>query len=56
MKIFLYVILVAFNKLQHVYQVAVGRVIFKAWHTQALDAKLTREYFEVCITLQYNPT
>jgi F-box/leucine-rich repeat protein 13 len=38
---------VAFNKIQHVYHVAVGRVIFKAWHSVTLDAKRTREYFEV---------
>ncbi|ELT90873.1 hypothetical protein CAPTEDRAFT_165456 [Capitella teleta] len=37
---------IAFNKIQHVYHVAVGRVIFKAWHNVTLDAKRTREYFE----------
>ena len=38
---------VAFNKIEHVYHVAVGRVIFEAWHNVTLDAKKTREYFEV---------
>ena len=38
---------VAFNKLQHVFNVATGRVIFEAWHNVTLDSKKTREYFEV---------
>ena len=38
---------VAFNKIQHVYSVAIGRVIFDAWYNVTLDAKRTREYFEV---------
>lgn len=38
---------VAFNKIEHVYHVAVSRVIFGAWHNVTLDAKKTREYFEV---------
>ncbi|XP_064633493.1 F-box and leucine-rich repeat protein 13-like isoform X2 [Lineus longissimus] len=37
----------AFNKIQHVFHVSVGRVIFEAWHNVTLDAKKTREYFEV---------
>ncbi|CAH1783301.1 unnamed protein product [Owenia fusiformis] len=36
----------AFNKIQHVYHVSIGRVIFVAWHNTTLDAKKTREYFE----------
>ncbi|KAK2141506.1 hypothetical protein LSH36_1090g00105 [Paralvinella palmiformis] len=36
----------AFNKIQHVYSVAIGRVIFDAWYNVTLDAKRTREYFE----------
>ena len=41
--------LVAFNKIQHVYHVAIGRVIFRAWYAVMKDAKETREYFEVMI-------
>ena len=40
---------VAFNKIQHVYHVAIGRVIFRAWYAVMKDAKETREYFEVMI-------
>ena len=46
-------ITVAFNKIQHVYHVAVGRVIFEAWHNVTLDAKRTREYFEVITNISF---
>ncbi|XP_048257618.1 dynein regulatory complex subunit 6-like isoform X5 [Haliotis rufescens] len=36
----------SYQKLQHVSHVAVGRVIFQAWHHHTLDAKKQREYFE----------
>ncbi|XP_074644631.1 F-box and leucine-rich repeat protein 13-like isoform X2 [Tubulanus polymorphus] len=40
----------AFNKIQHVFNVAVSRVIFQAWRNVTLDAKRTREYFEINLT------
>ncbi|XP_060578635.1 F-box and leucine-rich repeat protein 13-like isoform X2 [Ruditapes philippinarum] len=36
----------AFQKIQHVLNVSIGRVIFEAWHTHTLDARRQREYFE----------
>ncbi|XP_053377632.1 dynein regulatory complex subunit 6-like isoform X5 [Mercenaria mercenaria] len=37
----------AFQKIQHVLNVSIGRVIFEAWHTHTLDARRQREYFEI---------
>ncbi len=36
----------AYNKIQHVYHVAIGHVIFALWHNETIAAKRTREYFE----------
>ncbi|KAL5014145.1 hypothetical protein ScPMuIL_008415, partial [Solemya velum] len=36
----------AFQMIQHIYHVAMGRIIFEAWHNHTLDAKRQREYFE----------
>ncbi|XP_050412952.2 dynein regulatory complex subunit 6-like isoform X2 [Patella vulgata] len=36
----------AFQKIQRVFHIAVGRVIFDAWYNHTLDAKRQREYFE----------
>ena len=45
----------AFNKIQHIYYVAIGRVIFEAWNNTTLETKHTREYFEVStIIYHYN--
>ena len=45
----LFSIPVAYNKIQHVSHVSVCRVIFQAWHNQTVDARRTREYFEVAM-------
>lgn len=37
----------AFQKIQHVLNVSIGRVIFEAWHSHTLDARRQREYFEI---------
>ncbi|KAK2190189.1 hypothetical protein NP493_87g05013 [Ridgeia piscesae] len=37
---------VAFNKLHHISNTLMGRVIFRAWHGVTQEAKRTREYFE----------
>ncbi|XP_012940737.1 dynein regulatory complex subunit 6 isoform X2 [Aplysia californica] len=36
----------SFQKIQHVYHVSVGRVIFEAWYKHTLEARKQREYFE----------
>ncbi|XP_059176773.1 F-box and leucine-rich repeat protein 13-like [Physella acuta] len=36
----------SFQKLQHVFNVSMGRVIFQAWHKHTLEARKQREYFE----------
>ena len=38
---------VSFDKLHHISNTLMGRVIFKAWHGVTQEAKRTREYFEV---------
>ncbi|ESO91191.1 hypothetical protein LOTGIDRAFT_228723 [Lottia gigantea] len=35
-----------YQKLQHIYHIAIGRVIFDAWFNHTIDAKRQREYFE----------
>lgn len=46
---------VAYQKIAHVLNVSIGRVIFEAWHTHTLDARRQREYFEVChMTLSHD--
>lgn len=40
---------VAYQKIAHVLNVSIGRVIFEAWHTHTLDARRQREYFEVLL-------
>ncbi|XP_055882986.1 dynein regulatory complex subunit 6-like isoform X2 [Biomphalaria glabrata] len=35
-----------FNKIQHVYNVSIGRVMFQAWYKHTLEARKQREYFE----------
>ncbi|XP_052285316.1 dynein regulatory complex subunit 6-like isoform X3 [Dreissena polymorpha] len=37
----------AFQKISHVLNVSIGRVIFQAWHSHTLDARRQREYFEL---------
>ncbi|KAL3853207.1 hypothetical protein ACJMK2_016766 [Sinanodonta woodiana] len=37
----------SYQKLRHVFFVAWGRLIFRAWHKDTLDARLQREYFEI---------
>ncbi|WAR25340.1 DRC6-like protein, partial [Mya arenaria] len=36
----------AYQKISHVLNVSIGRVIFEAWHSHTLDARRQREYFE----------
>lgn len=36
----------SYQKIQHVYHVSVGRVIFEAWYKHTLEARKQREYFE----------
>ncbi|KAL4228633.1 Dynein regulatory complex subunit 6 [Mactra antiquata] len=43
----------AYQKIHHVLNVSIGRVIFEAWHTHTLDARRQREYFEVNILCSY---
>ena len=38
---------VSFQKVQHVFHVSVGRIMFEAWHKHTLEARKQREYFEV---------
>ncbi|XP_052780096.1 dynein regulatory complex subunit 6-like isoform X2 [Mya arenaria] len=37
----------AYQKISHVLNVSIGRVIFEAWHSHTLDARRQREYFEI---------
>ncbi|XP_064606246.1 F-box and leucine-rich repeat protein 13-like [Liolophura sinensis] len=37
----------SFQKIQYVYNVVMGRLVFDAWFLHTLDARKTREYFEV---------
>ncbi|XP_076469222.1 F-box and leucine-rich repeat protein 13-like isoform X1 [Babylonia areolata] len=36
----------SFQKLQHVFHVSIGRIMFEAWHKHTLEARKQREYFE----------
>lgn len=38
---------VSYQKIQHVFYVCVGRIVFEAWHKHTLEARRQREYFEV---------
>lgn len=38
---------VAASEIQHVYHVAISRMVFSAWHSVTQTAQKTREYFEV---------
>ncbi|XP_025107990.1 dynein regulatory complex subunit 6-like isoform X5 [Pomacea canaliculata] len=36
----------SYQKIQHVFYVCVGRIVFEAWHKHTLEARRQREYFE----------
>lgn len=36
----------SFQKVQHVFHVSIGRIMFQAWHKHTLEARKQREYFE----------
>lgn len=38
---------VALGLLEHVYRESLARLVFRAWRASAVDARRTREYFEV---------